>query len=73
MGDSFYIVRNKKMDKAIETLIHKYGLTLRYQNRKEQIFSGEVMLISRQKGYTFLRLFSENATLSPDVKRTLQL
>ena len=61
------------MDKAIEGLIHKYGLMLRYQSQKEQIFSGEMMLISLQKGYTFLRLFSENTALSPDVKRALQL
>ena len=73
MGDSFYIERNKEMDKAIDLLVQKYDLSLRYQGRKEQIFSGEAMLISRQKGYVFLRLLSNCTALARDVIHTLQL
>ncbi len=73
MGDSFYIVRSKEKDKAINMLVKKYGLALRYQNQKEQIFSGEEMLISQQKGYTFLRLLSNCTALDLEVKNALQL
>lgn len=73
MGDSFYILRNKETDRVIDTLIEKYSLSPRYLDRKEQIFSGSMMLISRQKGYTFLRLLSNSTTLAIDVKCALQL
>lgn len=73
MGDSFYIVRSKEKDKVIDMLVRKYGLALRYQNQKEQIFSGEEMLISRQKGYTFLRLLSNCPAIALEVKNSLQL
>lgn len=73
MGDSFYMTRNKETDRTIDMLVQKYGLALRYQDRNEQIFSGEKMLISRQKGYTFLRLLLNSNALTTEVKRALQL
>lgn len=72
MSNSLYLVRNKQSERKIDSLIQKYNLELCYDTKNEKVLKNENILLLLKKKYIFLRVFSGNNCLFPEVQQSLR-
>lgn len=73
MSNALYLVRNKRSEDKIGSLVQKYNLELCYDTKNEKVFKNENILLLLKKKYIFLQVFDGNSCLFSEVQQSLRV
>lgn len=72
MSNALYLVRNKRSEDKIGSLIQKYNLELCYDVKDEKVLKNENILLLLKKKYIFLRVLAGDNCLFSEVQKSLR-
>ena len=72
MSNALYLVRNKRSEDKIGSLIQKYNLELCYDIKDEKVLKNENILLLLKKKYIFLRVLTGDNGLFSEVQKSLR-